>query len=219
MPCYLDIETVPDYEYLETLDKSIIERFYPQPKYGNTKDPVKREIIAKTWEESGGMIKGLSVDPRWCKPVVVCTSSLQDFDPCIWDLLDNSTYLINLIENIRKNLPLVTHNGKSFDIPVLRAWTVKLGKPDIAKQFDFFLTNPYQHGVHLDFMLWWEQRYGQKFAGLDCIAHQLDIPTGKYGSGADVYGWYQAGEMDKIFKHCQHDVQMLAECCIKEGAV
>jgi len=175
----------------------------------------KNETKIVEWEAE--RIKLLSVDPRWSKPVVVCLKLPSKTFTFSGDEITDNLQDIAVLMN--KSLPLVTHNGKSFDVPVLRATAVKLGLPNLAKQFDLFLTSPFYHDVHLDFMLWWEQRYGQHKAGLDCVAHQLGIKIGKYGSGADVYGWYQAGEMDKIIKHCQHDVQMLAECCIAEGAV
>lgn len=205
----IDIETVPSPEYLENPPDWFKEsRYFPRPKLGNLVDPAK--IAAKTadWEAKGGMIKDLSTCIFTAKPIVICDNVYGSETNLTQSVLRNWASLIN------RHLPLVTFNGKGYDIPLIVAWCAKNGWSQEAQVWGQLNTSKYERVIHIDLYNMFPD-----CPDLETLGYFLGCKTEKYGDGNDVYQWYIAGAMDKIIKHCQQDVALTTECAERLGAV
>ena len=214
----LDIETIPRIKYLDPENP-----YYPQPKLEDAESYKKEdtrqkwrdinEQIKKDWHESEPMIKQLSVNPRMCDPIAIglCEGIYYGIgDPSINTLSEFIKYFSDITEWIELNLPLTTFNGKMFDIPVLIHSLILAGEKDKADYLMKFLTPPYQHYPHLDLMTLFPGK-----TSLEDWCYHAEITTAKHGQGSQIYGWWKAGEMNKIHEHLTNDLKMTYELAQK----
>lgn len=84
----------------------------------------------------------------------------------------------------------ITFNGKHFDIPLLQKYTTI----DLSKIH------------HLDIFAEVQKSIGKKI-GLDNIASNT-LGTSKSANGLQAVAWWNTGEIDKIIKYCEQDVNV-----------
>lgn len=99
--------------------------------------------------------------------------------------------------------PLVGFNIKGFDIPWLVGRSLVLGITPSR-----YLSNipPWKTEAVLDLMDLLNGKDRVSGRGLDDYAKLLQLPHQPIGSGADVAGWLEKGQMDKIYDHLQADL-------------
>lgn len=212
MSIILDIETVPRQCYLDNPPAEIL------PKLVNPDNFARPETKAKYAEQNGmlieewetvGKIKALSTKSFYAEPICVMwgISEPGEFEVKKLSIGNNGNIIQGIVEIILDNQPLITWNGKGFDLPVLLADLLLFGETETARNLSYFLTPKWDNDRHIDLMLLFEQWFSRPFTSLEAAASLLGVTTEHlYGEGALVYDWHQNGERGEIIKHCRGDV-------------
>jgi predicted PolB exonuclease-like 3'-5' exonuclease len=158
--------------------------------------------------------------PHHLHRVVAISVTLRTRDGFkVWSLGEPAAPEAELVQRFYDGLDrytpdLVSWNGTSFDLPVLnyralvhgvaapRFW--ETGDNDQAFRWNNYLSRwHWRHTDLMDVLAGWEQRAR---APLDHIAQLCGLP-GKLGmDGSQVWGAYQAGQLDRIRAYCETDV-------------
>lgn len=200
-----DIETIPDVTagrklyHFEGSDKEVAEQMFTKRREETNGSDFLRLHFQKVAAISAVLAKGDQVKV-W---------SLGDIDSTETEILQK------FFELIQHRVPvLVSWNGSGFDLPVLhyrallngivaeRYW--EAGEHDQQFKWNNYL-NRY-HYRHLDLMDVLAGYQAKANAPLDEIASLLGFP-GKMGmSGAKVWEYYAAGQLEEIRNYCETDV-------------
>lgn len=210
----LDIETVPQDEYLHNPQNWFSNSdFAPRCKLGNLKDADKIKAKEAEWEAKGGKIKDLSVEIWTAKPICIgyATEHIET------DLTMREIPLTTIFRKIQHSLPLITFNGKHYDLPLLAVWCAKCGWTDLAKGFRALVTSDYDIATHIDLATLPETK--GRFMSLDILGKFLGVEAEKYGEGSEIFGWYYEGEWEKIQRHCEADIELTRKCAERLGVV
>lgn len=213
-----DIETVPT----QNLPSGCRPEFDEDSiKYGNLKDETKRKAKRVEAEQvfNDGLDKKMATDRALCQ--VVCfvgyqyntdtnelksTIQLAGNDPddehrcvsCAWEFIHKATL---------NRVPVVTFNGKGFDLPVLLFRAMIL---DIAVQGSTYvkLTNKWNVTKdHYDLMQVLVGNIPQTGRNLDFYLRLFGVGAKPNDfDGSQVYETWQAKEYDKIREYCESDV-------------
>lgn len=207
--CCIDLETIPS----QSLPPGVKPEFDPDSvKTGNIKNERmiqdKIDIAKKDFNQA--LDKKMSLDPDLCE--VVCFGKITPDDiwiyghdqPCLvcdaWDVIKKA-YL--------DHIPIVSFNGIQFDLPVLWHAAMRLGIP-VSPQMYSDLTKRYENRYHYDLMQILSGWDRTKWKPLDFYIKLFGIGE-KAGEGNEIYGWWKAGEYDKIREHCEADVKLTAK--------
>ena len=206
---YLDVETVP-------LAASLAAP-YPaddRPAPSNYKDVAKiAEWHARDREKwAAERAKECALTPRLGR--IVCLGWAMDDQEsktlCAVTEADELMLLVEAWNMIRHARQIVTFNG-GFDLRFIavRSMIRGLTPPphiDVAAWFRRYSTYP-----HFDcraVLTGWDDRQTGK---LHEWAASFGIPADDTTTGADIYGFVQAGEWDKVRDHCHSDVALTRE--------
>jgi 3'-5' exonuclease len=200
-----DIETIPDVDYGRRL----------LGLEGLTDADVASAMFALRRERTGSDFL-----PLLQHRVVTISCALRRGDSLkVWSLGDagsgEAELLERFFEGIERYTPdLVSWNGGGFDLPVLhyrcllhgvraaRYW--ETGEEDSSFRYNNYLSR--FHWRHLDLMDAIAGFQPRGSASLADVAALLGLP-GKLGfSGAQVWGAWQAGNIDGIRRYCETDV-------------
>lgn len=214
-----DIETIP----LPNLPDELRPKFDEAAvRLGNLKDRFK--IQEKMDEErakfEASVDKTMSLDPDLC---MVCAfvshlsnGERKEFKANIFAPNEEAGY--NLLtaawawlrDCYKARIPIVSFNGKSFDLPILRrrAMLQDVSVPPVLYEA---LTKRYETKCHVDLMevLGNRNRFSGKveYKSLDYYLKRFGIGAKYNGmSGADVYPLFKDGEYQRILEYCQDDV-------------
>jgi 3'-5' exonuclease len=200
-----DIETIPDVDYgrrLLGLD-------------GLSDADVAAAMFAQRRQQTGNDFLPL---PQHRVVAIACALRRGD-SLKVWSLGDAQSsereLLERFFEGIERFTPdLVSWNGGGFDLPVMhyrcmlhgvraaRYW--EHGEEDNAFRYNNYLSR--FHWRHLDLMDVISGFQARGRASLSDVASLLGLP-GKMGfSGAEVWGAWQAGNLDGIRRYCETDV-------------
>lgn len=216
----MDIETVP----CRDLPEECVPKFDPdEVKLGNLKDPVK--IQAKLTEAevsfTESLSKTMSLDPALAQ---LCVFVGIKYDTQAETIIDEHIYYADddhddyeaifhgwelIVDSYYERVPIVTFNGKSFDLPVMLFRAIQQDVPIDLKTYDE-LTYRYQNQHHYDLLQMlsgWEKN---KWHKLDFYLKLFGLQDKNDMDGSMVYPLYQAGEHDKIKEYCRNDV--IANC-------
>lgn len=207
---YPQIEAIPVVVDLETialpLRQEDIEQFeseYEPPS--NYKDPEKIEkhkvhALEKFKRDRGFRLGG-------CQPICIAMCSIIGTPLRAVDM--NSTFskspkdivefFVNYIDEVDAPIELVTFNGESFDIPILR---------QNMHIYNLRLQRPIGKWNKCDLYLQYGRKYGQKEL---CRVHGITIPE---MDGSHVGRLYEEGRYDLIEDYCRADVNAAAELYI-----
>lgn len=107
---------------------------------------------------------------------------------------------------VRPNL-IITHNGLGFDLPFIKKRSIINGvKPSIEVSLAKYRSQPV-----FDTMAEWSNWDIKNYTKLDVLARSLGIET-KTGSGDQVAGMWERGEIDAIANYCLQDVYVTYGC-------
>jgi predicted PolB exonuclease-like 3'-5' exonuclease len=217
-----DIETIPDQnippECLPILDLEDV-------KYGNAKDPVKRQAILeeKQADFETNKIKSMSLTPGLAQ---VCTfvgmkydtetelfikESIQVTKEYNGDDLEAITEGWGFIQKAyMERIPLVSFNGIGFDLPIL--WHRAMIQDIPVDPFMYArLTPRYGGPFHYDLLGilagWTIDK--MKGKNLNFFLNRFKLGNKTDGmDGSKVYEAWQLGEYQKIQEYCENDVLM-----------
>src|SRR5271154_1845995 len=199
-----DIETVPDTE--------LGRRFYELKDLSD--EQVGRIMFTKRRGETGNEF--LSHEQHRVVAISVVMRARDSLK--VWSLGEENSSEKDLIERFFDGLDkftpdLVSWNGAGFDLPVLnyrsllhgvtaaRYW--ETGDGDVSFRYSNYLSR--FHWRHMDLMDILSGFQGRGRASLQDIASLLGFP-GKMGMhGADVWGAYLQGGLDRIRDYCETD--------------
>jgi len=205
--CVIDCETIP----CQTLPQELKPEFDRDTvKIGSLKDVAKidEKINAAKQEFDEGLDKKMSLDPDLCE--VVCFAATP---PIHWfgypdEQIVKEAWLF-IERTYLDHTPLISYNGIGFDLPVLWHNAMRLNIPVSAQMYSD-LTKKYDNHYHYDLMQILSGWDRTRWKPLDFYLKLFDIGE-KSGEGSEIYGWWQAGEYDKIIEHCKQDVMMTAK--------
>lgn len=201
-----DIETVPDIAGLRRLhdmDSSLSDH-----------------DVAETAFQLRRQSHGNDFLPHYLQRVLVISCALHDRDSFkVWSLGAAGESEVEIIQRffdgIEKYTPqLVSWNGGGFDLPVLhyrglmhgvkasRYWD--MGEDDREFKWNNYISRYHQR--HLDLMDLLAMYQGRANAPLDALAQLMGLP-GKLGmDGSAVWGAFQDGRLEDIWRYCETDV-------------
>ncbi len=158
--------------------------------------------------------------PQYLHRVLVISCALQDRDSFrVWSLgaagESEGEIIQRFFDGIEKYTPqIVSWNGSGFDLPVLhyrglmhgvkalRYWDQ--GEDDRDFKWNNYISRYHQR--HLDLMDLLALYQGRANAPLDALAQLMGLP-GKLGmDGSAVWGAYQDGRLEDIWRYCETDV-------------
>jgi predicted PolB exonuclease-like 3'-5' exonuclease len=214
-----DIETIP----LQNLPDELRPRFdEASVKLGNLKDRFK--IQEKMDEErakfEASVDKTMGTDPDLC---LVCAfvghlsnGTKKEFKRNIF--APNEEAEFNLLASAwawlrdlyKERIPIVSFNGKSFDLQVLRRRAM-LQDVSVPPALYEALSRRFETKYHVDLMevLGNRNLFSGKieYKSMDWYLKRFGIGAKYNGmSGADVYPLYKEGEYQRILEYCQDDV-------------
>ncbi|MBX3663030.1 MAG: 3'-5' exonuclease [Burkholderiales bacterium] len=201
-----DIETVPDIagiRKLQDIDAGVSDRDVAEMAF-----QLRRQT------------HGSDFLPHYLQRVLVISCVLQDRDHFkVWSLgaagESEADIIQRFFDGIDKYSPqLVSWNGGGFDLPVLhyrglmhgvnaaRYWD--MGEDDREFKWNNYISRYHQR--HLDLMDLLALYQGRANAPLDALAQLMGFP-GKLGmDGSAVWGAYQDGRLEDIWRYCETDV-------------
>lgn len=201
-----DIETVPDIAGLRRLhdmDSSLSDH-----------------DVAETAFQLRRQSHGNDFLPHYLQRVLVISCALHDRDSFkVWSLgaagESEGEIIQRFFDGIEKYTPqLVSWNGGGFDLPVLhyrglmhgvkasRYWD--MGEDDREFKWNNYISRYHQR--HLDLMDLLAMYQGRANAPLDALAQLMGFP-GKLGmDGSAVWGAFQDGRLEDIWRYCETDV-------------
>lgn len=201
-----DIETVPDIAGIRKL----------QDIDGSVSDHDVAEMAFQLRRQTHGS----DFLPHYLQRVLVISCVLQERDHFkVWSLgaagESEAEIIQRFFDGIDKYSPqLVSWNGGGFDLPVLhyrglmhgvnaaRYWD--MGEDDREFKWNNYISRYHQR--HLDLMDLLALYQGRANAPLDALAQLMGFP-GKLGmDGSAVWGAYQDGRLEDIWRYCETDV-------------
>ncbi len=201
-----DIETVPDVDGIRRLH--------------GIDDSVSDADVAEMAFQLRRQTHGSDFLPHYLHRVLVISCALQDRDSFrVWSLgaagESEGEIIQRFFDGIEKYTPqIVSWNGGCFDLPVLhyrglmhgvkaaRYWDQ--GEDDREFKWNNYISRYHQR--HLDLMDLLAMYQARANAPLDALAQLMGLP-GKLGmDGSAVWGAFQAGRLEDIWRYCETDV-------------
>ncbi len=201
-----DIETVPDIagiRKLQGIDASVSDHDVAEMAFQLRRQTHGNDFL-----------------PHYLQRVLVISCVLQDRDQFkVWSLgasgESEAEIIQRFFDGVEKYTPqLVSWNGGGFDLPVLhyrglmhgvnaaRYWD--MGEDDREFKWNNYISRYHQR--HLDLMDLLALYTGRANAPLDALAQLMGFP-GKLGmDGSAVWGAYQDGKLEDIWRYCETDV-------------
>lgn len=218
----LDIETIPS----QDIPEEAIPQFDPDTvKYGNLKDPVKRQVKLEQEHQAflEGLDKKMSTDFSLCQ---ICTFVGQVYDTSADEVVEETAVHfpspqeteyevayagINFVlDAITQRIPLVTFNGVGFDLPILRFAGMRQDVPWPYSPFDK-VTKKWGSKEHYDLMQCLCNFQFGGFKKLDFYLQLFGLGSKMEGiDGSEVYSNWQAGNHERILEYCRQDVTQTA---------
>lgn len=214
-----DIETIPN----QTIPEECLPQFdESEVKLGNLKDPTKiqEKLSSAKIEFEASLSKKMSIDPALCQ---VCTFGAARYNIEKDEIVSEYLYQVTdedaetgdysavydgwqaITDAFHERIPVVSFNGKSFDLPIMLFRAMQQDVPVDIKMFDS-LSFKYQNEHHYDLL--------QLLSGWDRTRwHKLDFYLRLFGIGSKngidgsmVYGMFQEKKFDEIKQYCRDDV-------------
>lgn len=211
---FLDIETVPETEHFNDLDKTKQLLWEHKSQYQR-----RDEFTAEEFYERAGI---------WAEfGIIVCISvgyfTLQNetrlfrttsFFGEETKLLKEFKTLLNSHFNQTKHL-LCAHNGKEFDFPYI-ARRMIINGIELPKKLNLFGKKPWEV-PHLDTLELWKFGDYKNFTSLKLLTNILGIPSPKDDiDGSEVYRvFYKEKEIDRIVTYCEKDTIAVAQIFLR----
>lgn len=185
----LDIETIPNQKSLLNQDfQNIINR-----KLENQKDVNLEKYCSLNWEFNQIICIGLKINNG--ETITFINDNEQELLFNFW--LQLSEY--------RKDVKLITFNGKRFDVPIINLHSSLLN----VRQFGFILSNRrYDKFNHFDVLEILTNFYqNQNFLRLQDYCKIFGIENNDISIGSNIYKLFKEGNLKEISEHCREDIE------------
>ena len=210
-----DIETVP--LAVDTLSSAQQKRLLIQSASQAMRDP--------DLAEPDRIRKAMSLHPELSRVCVISAVRVSDGvigTPKSWvapTLDDEADTIQGFLEAVGhssyRRARWVTMNGKSFDVPYLKARVARHGLGHLVPGNGIFHDYPFKQTPHADLANLWRMP-----SSLDSLCDHLRVETPKGEMcGADVASAVADGRIDDVRRYCEADVIATAECYLKLGTL
>jgi len=219
MEYIIDIETIP----LDPSERMATKPSHDTVKFGNTKDPVKREVMVEKAVASWESGDRAALDPMQGRVALVVIATA---DGSITEVLDfddeakilNGVFKVFQFHDLILN-KVIGHNIQGFDMPFLykRAWLNGI-YPDVRLMHDCISYHP---TCIKDTMKHWGFGDRNNYVSLALLCGIFGIPV-KEGeiTGKDFYKYWAKPEYrDACIDYCKTDVSATALLATKMGII
>ncbi len=211
---FLDIETVPQEEYFDSLDDEMKALWELKTQY-QRKDEYSPEAFydrAGIWAEFGKIVC-LSVGYFILKSDCRTFRVTSFFGEEAKILKDFNNLLSNYFEG--PQFVLCGHNAKEFDFPFIARRMIVNGIP-LPSKLNLFGKKPWEI-AHLDTMELWKFGDYKHYTSLKLLSKILGIPTSKDNIDGSQVGevFYKEKNIDRIVTYCEKDVIAVAQILLK----
>lgn len=212
---FLDIETVPEYQYWDEVPEETQQLFETKTAY-QRKDEISPEDFYKKagiWAEFGKII---CISVGYFSPVKngkeFRVRSFYGDDEA--EILQSFKALLDQYYYLPKHL-LCAHNGKEFDFPYIARRMIIHGIP-LPALLNLFGKKPWEI-PHIDTMDLWKFGDYKHFSSLKLLTHILGIPSPKDDiDGSDVAKvYYQDQALERIVAYCEKDTLAVAQLLLR----
>lgn len=203
----LNVETVADEAALPLLAE-------PLPRKG-TKDEAKKAAQIEAKREA--QLAAMSLDPYACRIVCVAVQT-SEMEAAITEEIDERQIIRLASFALRDHRPIITFNGRTFDLPVLatRARLLNYDWPDLDLR-RFGSTDVVDIYERLTF--------GDTLSN-GVIPRKLHDMAARFGidvqddvRGHQIGALVAAGEWDKVRHHCANNVRLTVELARRLGVI
>jgi len=211
---FLDIETVPEFQYFNQLDDQTKHLWDLKSQYQRKDDFTAEEFYERAgiWAEFGKIV---------CISVgyFVCRGDTRNFRVTSFygDEIKILKDFKNLLESHfhKPQHLLCAHNGKEFDFPYI-ARRMLINRIDLPFKLDLFGKKPWEV-PHLDTLELWKFGDYKTFTSLKLLTHILGIPSPKDDiDGSEVYKvYYEDNDIDRIIIYCEKDTIAVAQVFLR----
>ncbi|THF49554.1 3'-5' exonuclease [Flavobacterium supellecticarium] len=211
---FLDIETVPEEENFNALDKTKQELYSLKTQYQRKDDFTPEEFYERAgiWAEFGKIIC-ISVGYFTFRNDIRHFRVTSFFGEEIKILKDFSNLLANHFNQPQHIL--CGHNAKEFDFPFI-ARRMVINGISIPPKLNLFGKKPWEV-PHLDTMELWKFGDFKHFTSLKLLTNILGIPSPKDDIDGSQVGhvYYIEKDIDRIIRYCEKDVIAVAQILLR----
>ncbi|WP_242092327.1 3'-5' exonuclease [Aestuariivivens sediminicola] len=211
---FLDIETVPETQFLSDLDETKQVLWELKSQYQRKDEFTADEFYERAgiWAEFGKII---------CISVGYFnilgegrTFRVTSFHGDELTILNDFKTLIVSHFSMSKHL-LCAHNGKEFDFPYI-ARRMIINNIELPNKLNLFGKKPWEV-PHLDTLDLWKFGDYKTFTSLKLLTNVLGIPSPKDDiDGSQVYRvYYEDKDMDRIITYCEKDTIAVAQVLLR----
>lgn len=174
----------------------------------------KSQAYLEAWEYCGKEDGTEGLFPEFSK--VVCISALANTEPMRSFYGDEKEMLIEFAEWSRDCALWIGHNIRAFDVPFLQSRFMANGIP-VPANLRTYGVKPWESNMHDTKELWKGGAFRtSQAASLIAVCLALGIPSPKDDiSGKDVAAAFHRGEIERIVRYCEKDVERTAEVYIR----
>ena len=211
---FLDIETVPQEEYFNSLDDEMKSLWEHKTQYQRKEEFTAEEFYdrAGIWAEFGkivcisvgyfvvkGDIRNFRVTSFFGEEKKI----LLDFNNLLGNHFDGSQHI------------LCGHNAKEFDFPFI-ARRMIINQVSIPNKLNLFGKKPWEI-AHLDTLELWKFGDYKHFTSLKLLTKILGIPSPKGDIDGSQVGhvFYVEKDIDRIVTYCEKDVIAVAQVFLR----
>jgi len=211
---FLDIETIPETEYFNELDKTKQELWEVKSRYQRKEEFSAEEFYdrAGIWAEFGKIVCiSVGYFTNQSDTRLFRTTSFYGEEPAL--LKDFKNLLISHFSQA-KHL-LCAHNGKEFDFPYI-ARRMIINTIELPYKLNFFGKKPWEV-PHLDTLELWKFGDYKTYTSLKLMTNVLGIPSPKDDiNGSEVYKtYYKDKDIDRIIIYCEKDTIAVAQIFLR----
>lgn len=211
---FLDIETVPEEENFNALDKTKQELYSLKTQYQRKDDFTPEEFYERAgiWAEFGKIIC-ISVGYFTFRNDIRHFRVTSFFGEEIKILKDFSNLLANHFNQPQHIL--CGHNAKEFDFPFI-ARRMVINGISIPPKLNLFGKKPWEV-PHLDTMELWKFGDFKHFTSLKLLTNILGIPSPKDDIDGSQVGhvYHVEKDIDRIIRYCEKDVIAVAQILLR----
>lgn len=211
---FLDIETVPETQFLSDLDETKQVLWELKSQYQRKDEFTADEFYERAgiWAEFGKIICisvgyfNILEESR--------TFRVTSFYGDELTILNDFKSLIVSHFSMSKHL-LCAHNGKEFDFPYI-ARRMIINNIELPNKLNLFGKKPWEV-PHLDTLDLWKFGDYKTFTSLKLLTNVLGIPSPKDDiDGSQVYRvYYEDKDMDRIITYCEKDTIAVAQVLLR----
>ncbi|MEW4922446.1 3'-5' exonuclease [Algibacter sp. 2305UL17-15] len=211
---FLDIETVPEYQYFSDLDETKQALWEHKSKYQRKDEFTAEEFYdrAGIWAEFGKIVC-ISVGYFTLQGDLRKFRVTTFYGDEITILKDFKSLLISHFSQ-NKHL-LCAHNGKEFDFPYI-ARRMIIHHIELPYKLNLFGKKPWEV-PHLDTLELWKFGDYKTYTSLKLLTNVLGIPSPKDDiDGSEVCKvYYEENDIDRIIIYCEKDTIAVAQIFLR----